>query len=45
MEGRAQYMVVQLSWHSEIIGIFDSLCHLHLDKKNSIMKSYKKNKT
>ncbi len=44
MGGRAQYMVVQLSWHSEIIGIFNTLCHLHLNKKNSIMEVTRKTK-
>jgi len=33
MEGRAQYMVVQLFWHFEVIGIFNTLCHLQLNKE------------
>jgi hypothetical protein len=42
MEGRAKYMMVQLSWHYEMVGIFNTLCHLHLNKKNSIMEVIRK---
>jgi hypothetical protein len=44
MEGRVQYMVVQLSWHFEMVGIFNILCHLHLNKNNSIMEVIGKTK-
>jgi hypothetical protein len=44
MEGRVQYMVVQLSWHFEMVGIFNTLCHLNLNKNSSIMEVTRKTK-